>query len=52
MPADVQFIAFRFAGGTSDLGGLSMDNFVVAEIGKSGEIDPRRSSCPMRISIA
>lgn len=40
LPVDAQFIAFRFAGGTSDLSGVSMDNFVVAEIGKSGEIDP------------
>ena len=46
VPADVQFIAFRFAGGTSDLGGLSMDNFVVAEIGKSGEIDPSQEQLP------
>ena len=35
MPAGVQFIAFRYAGGTSDLGAVHMDNFVVAPIGKS-----------------
>ena len=39
LPADAKFIAFRFAGGSSDFSGLSMDNFVVAEIGKSGEVD-------------
>lgn len=46
VPANVQFIAFRFAGGTSELGALSMDNFVVAEIGKSGEIDPTDEDLP------
>lgn len=40
LPADASFIAFRFAGGTSNFGSLSMDNFVVAEIGKSGEVTP------------
>lgn len=46
LPADAKFIAFRFAGGTSDFSGLSMDNFVVAEIGKSGEIDPSKEELP------
>ncbi len=46
LPADAKFIAFRFAGGSSDFGGLSMDNFVVAEIGKSGEVDPGEEEIP------
>ena len=46
LPDDAKFIAFRWAGGTSDLGGLSMDNFVVAEIGKSGEVDPSQEEVP------
>ena len=40
-PATAKFIAFRFAGGTSDFGSLSMDNFVVAAIGKSSEYVPQ-----------
>lgn len=39
LPDDAQFVAFRFAGGTSDFSGASLDNFVVAEIGKSAEVD-------------
>ena len=46
LPADVKFIAFRFAGGTSEYGGLSMDNFIVAKIGKSGEVDPSEEEVP------
>lgn len=40
VPQEAQFIAFRFAGGTSDLCSVSLDNFVVAGIGKSAEVDP------------
>jgi len=39
VPSTATHIAFRFAGGTSNFGGLSMDNFVVAPIGHSGEVD-------------
>ena len=39
VPATATHIAFRFAGGTSNFGGLSMDNFVVATIGHSAEVD-------------
>ena len=46
LPASAKFIAFRFAGGTSDLGGLSMDNFVVAAIGHSSEVDPSQEDIP------
>ena len=46
VPNDVSFVAFRFAGGTSDFSGASLDNFVVAEIGKSGEIDPTQDDGP------
>ena len=46
LPATASFIAFRFAGGTSDLCGLSMDNFVVAAIGQSGEVDPTQENIP------
>lgn len=41
LPEEAQFIAFRFAGGTSDLGALHMDNFIVAEIGHSDEMLPQ-----------
>ena len=40
VPSTATRVAFRFAGGTNNLGGLSMDNFVVAPIGQSGSIDP------------
>ena len=40
VPSTASRVAFRFAGGTNNLGGLSMDNFVVAPIGQSGSIDP------------
>ena len=46
LPATAKFIAFRFAGGTSDLCGLSMDNFVVAAIGHSAEVDPSQEDIP------
>ena len=46
LPASAKFIAFRYAGGTSDYGCLAMDNFVVAEIGKSGEVDPSQEEVP------
>ena len=40
VPSTATRVAFRFAGGTSNFGGLSMDNFVVAPIGQSASIDP------------
>ena len=46
LPAAAKFIAFRYAGGTSYLCGVSMDNFVVAEIGHSQEIDPADEELP------
>ena len=46
LPSTAQFIAFRFAGGTSDLCGVSMDNFVVAAIGHSTEVDPAQEDIP------
>ena len=46
LPATAKFIAFRFAGGTSDLASVSMDNFVVAAIGHSGEVDPSQENIP------
>ena len=46
LPESAKFIAFRFAGGSSDLSGVSMDNFIVAEIGKSGEVDPSQEDIP------
>lgn len=46
LPATAKFIAFRFAGGTSDLCSVSMDNFVVAGIGHSGEVDPSQEDVP------
>lgn len=47
LPATAKYIAFRFAGGAkSDLGSLAMDNFVVAEIGKSGEVKPEDEIIP------
>ena len=46
LPATAKFIAFRFAGGTSDLCGVSMDNIVVAAIGHSSEIDPADEDIP------
>ena len=46
LPETAKFVSFRFAGGTSDYGNVSMDNFVVAEIGKSGEVDPSQEDIP------
>ena len=40
VPANAKYIAFRFVGGTSDLSGVSMDDFVVAPIGHSGDFTP------------
>lgn len=40
LPAGIEQIAFRFAGGTSNFGYVSMDNFIMAAIGHSGEVDP------------
>ena len=40
VPATARFIAFRYSGGTSELGSLTMDNFVVAPIGHSDEYTP------------
>ena len=46
LPVTAKFIAFRFTGGTSDLASVSMDNFVVAAIGHSGEVDPSQENIP------
>ena len=46
LPATATFIAFRFAGGTSSFGSVSMDNFVVAAIGHSAEVDPSQEEIP------
>ena len=46
VPAEANFIAFRFAGGTSTFGSVSMDNFIVAGIGKSAEVDPADEELP------
>ena len=46
LPEGIQSIAFRYAGGTSNLGSVSMDNFVVAGIGKSGDVDPSQEILP------
>lgn len=46
LPSNATYIAFRFAGGTGSYGTLSMDNFVVAEIGHSGEVDPSQENIP------
>ena len=46
LPESAKFIAFRFAGGTSDYCNVAMDNFIVAEIGKSGEVDPSQEDIP------
>lgn len=43
VPATARFIAFRYSGGTSELGSLTMDNFVVALIGHSGEYTPEET---------
>lgn len=46
LPAGVEYIAFRFAGGTSNYGTLSMDNFILAGIGHSDEVDPSQEQLP------
>ena len=46
VPEDAQFIAFRFAGGTSNYGTVSLDNLVVAGIGKSGDVDMSEEDLP------
>ena len=46
LPAGIQQLAFRFAGGTSNFGSVSMDNFVMAGIGHSGEVDPSQEIIP------
>ena len=46
LPEGIQYIAFRFAGGTSNYGRVSMDNFIMAGIGKSGEVDPSQEIIP------
>ncbi len=40
LPAGIEYIAFRFAGGTSNFGSVVMDNFILAGIGKSQDVDP------------
>ena len=46
LPEGIQSIAFRYAGGTSNLGSVSMDNFIMAGIGKSGDVDPSQEILP------
>ena len=46
LPAGIEYIAFRYAGGTSNFGRVSMDNFIMAGIGKSGEVDPTDEDVP------
>lgn len=46
LPAGIQVIAFRYAGGTSDFGRVSLDNFILAGIGHSGEVDPSDENIP------
>ena len=46
LPAGIEFIAFRYAGGTSNFGSVSMDNFIMAGIGHSGEVDPSQEVLP------
>ena len=46
LPAGIEYIAFRFAGGTSNFGSVSMDNFILAGIGHSGEVDPSQEQLP------
>ena len=46
LPATAKYVAFRFAGGTSDYCSLSMDNFVIAPIGESGNVDPSLEDIP------
>ena len=46
LPAGIESIAFRFAGGTSNFGRVSLDNFILAGIGHSGEVDPADEDIP------
>lgn len=46
LPAGMQYIAFRYAGGTSNFGRASLDNFILAAIGKSGDVDPADEDIP------
>lgn len=46
LPAGIEHIAFRYAGGTSDFGRVSLDNFILAGIGHSGEVDPADEDVP------
>ncbi len=46
LPAGIEYIAFRFAGGTSNYGSVSMDNFILAGIGKSQDVDPSQEELP------
>ena len=46
LPAGIQSVAFRYAGGTSNFGRVSMDNFIMAGIGKSADVDPADEDVP------
>ncbi|MBQ6977901.1 MAG: fibronectin type III domain-containing protein [Paludibacteraceae bacterium] len=46
VPAGIENIAFRFAGGTSINASVSMDNFILAGIGKSQDVDPSQEELP------
>ena len=46
LPAGIEYIAFRFAGGTSNFGSVSLDNFILAGIGKSQDVDPSQEQLP------
>lgn len=46
LPAGIQSIAFRYAGGTSNFGRVSLDNFILAGKGKSGDVDPADEDIP------
>ena len=46
LPADIEYIAFRFAGGSNNYGGVAMDNFMLAGIGKSQYVDPSDEDLP------
>ena len=46
LPAGIQSVAFRYAGGTSNYGRVSLDNFIMAGIGKSADVDPADEDIP------
>lgn len=46
LPAGIERIAFSFTGGTSNFGSVSLDNFILAGIGHSGEVDPADEDIP------